>query len=161
MFDSYNYVKNNVIKNLKKYKYYVCVQDYLTMQQMQNNPTNNDVVCYYTTNNNAYIDNTTLKNFKNDDGKGYMCSFNLNYKNNQAPKRSIECSNFSNWTGEVTVSFSISDYVYTNIDNTIYSSILEEIPTTKQDSLNINQDVLYLIPFSMILVVLALWWFRK
>lgn len=161
MFDSYNYVRNNVIKNLKKYKYYACVQDFYKTKDMQTSDTKEEIVCYYTNNDNVAFNNDTIENLKNENGTGYRCVFSLNYKYNSTINRTVECNNFANWDGSVQASFRTNDFIYTNIDNTNYSSIIEDSSYTNNDNLSINQDFLYLVPFSTILVVLALWWFRK
>lgn len=162
MFDSYNYVRNNVIKNLKKYKYYACVQDFYKTKDMQTADTIDEVACYYTNNDDVFFDeeNSQIKNLKNENGLGYMCTFSLNNKSSRITN-SVKCNDFTSFFSEPYASFKAVDYVYTNIENTNYSSIIEDLSYTNKESSIINQDILYLIPFSMILVVLSLWWFRK
>lgn len=170
MFDSYNYVRNNVISNLKKYKYYACIQSLEKTKNMSVSNTSGEVVCYYTNNSNVTFDfeKTTIYHLQNDNGKGYQCSFNLNTKNTDITSlnKSVTCSDVvSFFSDDVSVYFRPVDYIYTNIPNQHYSSFIEDVSSTSHDSstsnLTNNQEFMYLIPFSMLLVVLALWWFRK
>ncbi len=147
MFDGYNYVKNFVQTNLKDYDTYFCHQ-MVSTKDFADSDNLKKVYCYF--GKEISLDSyTTINNIQK------ACIVDLrNYYSSSSENR-IECL-----FDISSMSYNTTDVVYTNLASN-YPSITSDFELQKDNNLAYNQNFMYLIPFSMLLVVLALWWFRK
>lgn len=145
MNNNYEYIKNLVQTNLKDYDYYICNQVI-----NQNNSNYNNIYDIY-----CSFGNDLKFNYYQVSNIEKLCKIDTNtsYYNSSTLER-VVCNNTS------THSMNNYDYIYTNLSN-IYPSIISEYQLIKDNNLTYNVNFMYLIPFSILLVFLALFWFKK
>lgn len=158
MFDGYNYTRNLVLKNLKDYKYYVCIQNFDKTVESQSKWVYSDTKCYF--GDNITFGSKVIEHLHNSNGYGRECSFSSTTKypsNLTYDHASSVCVNIS----ADSINFNNRDFIYTNVPNEHRANIIEDIEYIKNNNLAYNQNFMYIIPFTSLLIVLALWWFRK
>lgn len=145
MNDNYEYVKNLVQTNLNDHDYYICNQ----IINQNNSSYNNIYDIYCAFGNDLKFNHYQVSNIEK------LCKIDTNtsYYNSSILER-VVCTNTS------THSMNNYDYIYTNLSNT-YPSIISEYQLIKDNNLTYNVNFMYLIPFSILLLFLALFWFKK
>lgn len=145
MNSNYEYIKNLVQSNLDDYDYYVCNQ---VMNYGSSSSNYYEITCSF--GKNLSFSNYRVSNIE----KKCQIDTTTSYYNSNALER-VVCSNSSS-----NYNINNYDFIYTNIGNT-YPSIISDFELEKNYDYSYNTDFMYMIPFSILLIVLCLFWFRK
>lgn len=145
MNSSYDYIKNLVQSNLDDYDYYVCNQ---VTNYGSSSSNYYEVTCSF--GNNLNFNNYRVSNIE----KKCQIDITTSYYNSNTLER-VNCNNsLSNYN------INNYDFIYTNLGS-VYPSISSDFELAKNNNYSYDSNFMYMIPFTILLVVLCLFWFRR